>query len=62
MGLEVEVPAGEFRDCVEVTETTPLEPGEESVKVYCPQVGLVRDGVLELIAVYKNAKPPSGDD
>ncbi len=62
MGLEVEVPAGEFRDCVEVTETTPLEPGHESLKTYCPNVGLVRDGDLELVKVYKNAKPPSGDD
>jgi hypothetical protein len=62
LGLEIEVPAGVFRDCVEVTETTPLEPGEESIKVYCPQVGLVIDDDLELMAVYDNAKPPSVED
>jgi hypothetical protein len=62
MNLEVEVPAGVFRGCVEVTETTPLEPGEESLKTYCPGVGLVRDDDLELIAVYESAEPPSADD
>jgi hypothetical protein len=50
MGLEVTVPAGTFTDCVEVTETTPLEPGSESVKVYCPKVGLVTDDPVELIS------------
>lgn len=59
MGLEVEVPAGVFHNCVEVTETTPLEPGEESFKTYCPGVGIVRDDDLELIAVYQNAESPA---
>ena len=27
MGFEVEVPAGTFQNCVEMTETSPLEPG-----------------------------------
>ncbi len=62
MGFEVEVPAGEFQNCVEITETSPLEPGQESLKTYCPNVGLVRDADLELIAVYRNANSPSGDD
>jgi len=62
MGFEVEVPAGEFQNCVEVTETTPLEPGEESFKTYCPGVGLVRDDELELMAVYANAESPAADD
>jgi hypothetical protein len=62
LGLEIEVPAGVFRDCVEITETTPLEPGEESIKVYCPNVGLVIDEELELIAVYGNEQPPVVED
>ncbi len=62
MGFEVEVPAGTFRNCVEVTETTPLEPGEESFKTYCPGIGLVRDDDLELMAVYANAESPAVDD
>jgi hypothetical protein len=50
LDLEVATEAGEFDDCVEVVETTPLEPGD-SVKVYCPNVGLVVDGdvVLRMI-------------
>jgi hypothetical protein len=45
-GLELETPAGSFTDCVAVLETTPLEPGEESLKMYCPGVGLVVDDFL----------------
>lgn len=62
MGFEVEVPAGKFKNCVEVTETSTLEPGHESLKTYCPNVGIVRDGDLELIKVRKNAHSPSEDD
>ncbi len=62
MGFEVEVPAGVFRNCVEVTETSPLEPGHESLKTYCPNVGLVRDDDLELMAVYADAESPAADD
>jgi hypothetical protein len=50
-GLEVETDAGTFRNCVEVTETTPLEPGAESTKVYCPRVGLVADNDLLLVEI-----------
>lgn len=49
MGLEVSVPAGTFTDCIQVTESTPLEPDSESEKIYCPGVGLVVDDVLELV-------------
>lgn len=55
-GLVVETDAGNFKGCVEVTETTPLDPGSESVKVYCPGVGLVMDGDLELVDIVE------GDD
>lgn len=50
--LEVEVPAGVFEDCVHVIETTPLEPGSESNKTYCPGVGMVADGELELVSIF----------
>jgi hypothetical protein len=62
LGLEIEVPAGVFRNCVEVTETSPLEPGHVSIKFYCPNIGMVIDGDLELVAVYTNAEPPEVDD
>jgi hypothetical protein len=51
MGLTITVattPEKTFEDCVEVVETTPLEDGE-SVKRYCPGIGLVFDDGLELI-------------
>ncbi len=50
MGLEVTVPAGTFTECVQVLETTPLEPGSESEKTYCPGVGLVTDDPVELVS------------
>ena len=62
MGFEVEVPAGVFQNCVEIIETSPLEPGHESPKTYCPHVGMVRDGDLELTAIYSNAESPSEAD
>jgi hypothetical protein len=53
MGLEVETMAGAFSDCVKVVDTNPLDDvcarddGDE--KIYCPGVGLVQDGELELV-------------
>ena len=48
MNIQITVPAGTFNKCVKVVETTPLEPGAQSLKVYCPGVGLVKDGINEL--------------
>jgi hypothetical protein len=53
MGLTIATPAGTFRNCVEVIETSPLEPGHESLKRYCPGVGLVVDDGLVLEEVGK---------
>ncbi len=50
-GIEFETEAGDFRKCVRVIETTPLEPGSESEKIYCPGVGLAADNEAELIEV-----------
>jgi uncharacterized Fe-S cluster protein YjdI len=51
--LEIDLQAGNFDDCVEVTETTELEPGAESTKVYCPGAGLVIDNDVEAIAIHR---------
>ena len=48
MGLPVVTDAGTFSECVEVVETTPLDASARSLKVYCPGIGLVRDGTLTL--------------
>lgn len=53
MGLEVEVPAGTFEDCVEVEETTPFDKKELSTKIYCPDVGLVIDEDLALVESFQ---------
>ncbi len=50
MGLTLETPAGRLESCVEVLETTPLEPRAESIKRYCPEIGLTFDDGVELVA------------
>ncbi len=45
----VKTPAGEFRNCLKVEETTPLEPGVREYKYYAAGVGLVQDGSLKLV-------------
>jgi hypothetical protein len=42
-GISMKLAGKTLRDCVAVAETTPLEPGHVSDKVYCPGVGLVLD-------------------
>lgn len=49
MGLQISTDAGDFEGCVEVFETTRLEPRSKSTKRYCPGIGLVFDGELELV-------------
>lgn len=51
MNLTVSVEAGEFHDCVAVKETSPLDAGAKSFKIYCPGVGLVIDDVVELVDI-----------
>jgi hypothetical protein len=53
-GFSIEVPAGTFDRCIEVRETTPLEPGDVSTKIYCRGVGLVVDDDLELVSITGN--------
>jgi hypothetical protein len=51
MGLEVTTEAGTFDECLKIVETTPLEPGAKSEKIYCPEVGLVVDDVSVLTEI-----------
>ncbi len=60
--LEVNVPAGTFKGCIKTRETSPLEPGAESIKFYCPGVGLVIDGDAELAAIYHTDDEDDEDD
>ena len=52
LGLDVEVPAGDWSGCIEIFDTNPTpdgECGEDDAKLYCPGVGLVQDQELELV-------------
>lgn len=61
----VEVPAGEWEDCVVVIDTNPAEAEEdgcsgEDEKTYCPGIGIVKDQELVLVDygfVNKKKKP-----
>jgi hypothetical protein len=53
---ELTTPAGTFRNCVRVRETSKLEGGSGQ-KVYAPGVGLIRDDGLVLVKVEKPPKP-----
>ncbi len=47
----VRVPAGTFQNVLAVRETTPLEPGAVSNKLYAPGVGMIVDDILRLVNV-----------
>ena len=46
--VTLKTPAGEFTNCIKVEETSPLEPGVKSYKIYAPGVGLIQDEDLLL--------------
>jgi len=46
----IDTPAGTFENCQLVGETTPLEPGDLSIKAYARGVGMIQDDVLKLTA------------
>lgn len=45
----VETPAGSFRNCLKVRESTPLEPAAKEFKIYADGIGLLQDSELKLI-------------
>ena len=44
-----QAPAGEFKNCLKVEESTPLEPGKKEYKRYAAGIGLIQDGSLKLV-------------
>jgi len=46
---EVETPAGTFLNSLVVAETSPLDPGELSLKAYARGIGLIHDDVIRLV-------------
>ena len=51
VGATVTTPAGVFKNCVQMTETSPLEKGAGDRKWYAPGVGMVKEGEFELVAI-----------
>lgn len=49
MSETIKTPAGEFKNCLKIQETTPLEPGHDEFKYYAPGIGLIQDGSLKLV-------------
>src|SRR5437870_8574530 len=49
----VKTPAGEFKNCVKVEETSPLARFTTEYKYYAPGVGMVSDGEMKLVKVEK---------
>jgi hypothetical protein len=49
LAASLKTPAGEFRNCLKIEETTPLEPDAKEYKYYAPGIGLVQDGSLKLV-------------
>jgi len=52
-GATVEAPKQTFEQCLIVTESSPLEPDDESYKRYAPDIGMIFDDGLEL---YKHGR------
>lgn len=52
----VTTPAGVFRQCLKVLETTPLEPGVSEFKYYARDVGLIQDATLKLVKYGKSVR------
>lgn len=53
--VTLNTPAGTFRNCIRVEETSPLEPGDRCYKTYAPGVGLIQDEDL-LLTSYGRAE------
>ncbi|HUE13122.1 MAG TPA: hypothetical protein VMR25_03055 [Planctomycetaceae bacterium] len=52
---EAKVPAGEFKNCLVVLESTALDPKAKKPKFYASGVGLLRDGTMSLVRYGKAA-------
>ena len=53
VGETVKTPAGVFKNCVRVKETSDIEKGVTDYKWYAPGVGVVKDGELVLVRIEK---------
>lgn len=50
MGMTVTTPAGTFENCVRIVESSVLDAGATGEKIFCPDVGFIKEGPLELVS------------
>ena len=55
-GASCDTPKGTFEDCLIITESSPLEPGDESYKRYAKGIGMIHDDGLDLYKYGKRFK------
>ena len=53
MSETVKTPAGEFKNCLKVEETSPLTRFTTEYKYYAPGIGMVSDGTMKLVKIVK---------
>lgn len=56
VGVTLKTPAGTFKDCIRVEETSAIDPNDKCYKTYAPGVGLIQDEDL-LLTSYREASP-----
>jgi hypothetical protein len=56
--VTMKTPAGTFKDCIRVEETSAIEAGAKGYKTYAPGVGLVQDEDLLLTGYEEGKSPP----
>ena len=54
---EMKTPAGTFKNCLKIEETTLLEPGDKASKYYAAGIGLLNDGPVKLVRSGTLKKP-----
>ena len=59
--VTLKTPAGEFKNCIRVEETSGLNPREKCYKIYAPGVGLIQDEDLLLKSHGKAEKDETKD-
>jgi hypothetical protein len=55
----MKTPAGTFKNCIKVEETSGIDPNDKGHKTYAPGVGLIQDEDL-LLTGYREGKAPRG--
>jgi hypothetical protein len=55
--VTMKTPAGTFKDCIKVEETSGIDADEKGYKTYAPGVGLIQDEDL-LLTGYREGKAP----